>query len=147
MSVEFSIKVSLPVFKQLTARLEEGQCHDDVIRDLLGIDSILELENPDTSATALTHQISDILQSGSTGFVSRGLWLPNGTKLRARYKQREYRATVDHGVWIDEQGEKRTSPSAAAFAVTGNTVNGLRFWEAMRPADTGWRRLDTLVPQ
>ena len=35
MSASFNISVSLEVFKKLTAMLEEGQSHDDVIRELL----------------------------------------------------------------------------------------------------------------
>lgn len=146
MSVSFSISVSLEVYKQLTARLEEGQSHDDVIRELLSLDSIVEIENP-TSATL--EKMSDFIMktqlARGNGFLSRGLWLPNGTELRARYKQNEYRASIVDEKWIDDSGDLHTSPSAAASAITGTNVNGLRFWEAKRPSDKGWRRLDILA--
>ena len=146
MSVQFNISVSLEVYKQLTARLEEGQAHDDVIRDLLGLDSIVELENPTNTPV---ERVSDMLMRSTmargNGFISRGLWLPNGTELRARYKQREYRASIVGEEWIDESGDIQTSPSSAASAITGTNVNGLRFWEAKRPTDKGWRRLDVLA--
>ena len=146
MSITFSIQVSLEVYKQLTARLEEGQTHDDVIRDLLGLDSIVELENP----TSLPLQrLGDVMArsfaAAGSGFVSRNLWLPNGTELRARYKQREFHASIVDEEWRDEGGQTLSSPSAAAAAITGTNVNGLRFWEAKRPTDKGWRRLDALV--
>jgi hypothetical protein len=145
MSVAFNISVSLEVYKQLTARLEEGQTHDDVIRHLLGIDSIVELENPTNIPleSVLAHSLRAQMAKGS-GFISRDLWLPNGTELRARYKQKEYRASIAEEKWTDESGDTHTSPSAAASAITGTNVNGLRFWEAKRPTDKGWRRLDML---
>lgn len=148
MSVSFNISISLEVYKQLTARLEEGQSHDDVIRDLLNLDSIVELENPTNAAL---EKMSDLIMktqlARGNGFLSRGLWLPNGTELRARYKQKEYRASIVNEQWIDDLGVPQTSPSAAASAITGTNVNGLRFWEAKRPSDKGWRRLDVLAQQ
>lgn len=149
MAVTFTIHVGMPVFKALTARLEEGMTHDDVLRDLLGLDSVIEPEAVDLidvsmalrdEAMKLRHE-----QSGKGGFFSRGLWLPNGTELRARYKQEEYRAAIRDSAWLDSKGRRHTSPSAAATAITGTNVNGLRFWEAKRPEDSVWRRLDVLV--
>ena len=148
MSVSFNISVSLEVFKKLTAMLEEGQSHDDVIRELLSLDSIVEPENPtNQSLVRLADQLTRNMQSRGNGFVSRGLYLPNGTQLRARYKQREYRAQIQEDGWVDENGHSHSSPSAAATSITGTNVNGLRFWEAMRPTDKGWRRLDIMVQQ
>jgi hypothetical protein len=146
MSVSFNIPVSLEVYKQLTARLEEGQTHDDVIRHLLGVDSIVEPENPvNTPLESLSDKLTKSMLARGNGFISRGLWLPNGTELRARYKQKEYLAYIVDEEWIGEGGELQTSPSAAASAITGTNVNGLRFWEARRPTDKGWRRLDVLA--
>lgn len=140
------IDISLDVFKALTALLEhEGQTHNDVIRDLLQLDSI---EEPDPPESPL-QQASDLLGKpfGAKGFYSRGLLLPEGTELRARYKQREFYARIVNERWIDEFEQHHTSPSAAATAVTGNSVNGWRFWEAKRPGDRGWRRLDVLASE
>ena len=150
MSALFEIKVTLPVFKTLTARLEEGMSHDDVLRQLLDIESIVEPE-PEQFDNALARPVSESIlavlheQSGKGGFYSRGLWLPNGTDLRARYKQKEYRARIVDNAWLDERGGRQSSPSGAASAITGNNVNGLRFWEAKRPGDTSWRRLEILA--
>ena len=146
MSVTFNIPVTLEVYKLLTSRLEEGQTHDDVIRELLNLDSIVEPENP-TSITPIrmNDSITRTILARGNGFISRGLWLPNGTELRARYKQRAYHASIVEEEWLDENGLLHTSPSAAASAITGTNVNGLRFWEAKRPTDRGWRRLDVLA--
>ena len=147
MPVTFNIPVSLTVFKALTALLEEGQTHDDILRDLLQLDSPAELEKPNPFAQF--EEISSNLARGIGGavggFHSRGLWLPNGTLLRARYKGRLYEARIAEAKWIDSTGGEQSSPSAAATAITSTNVNGLRFWEAKRPTDNGWRRLEAFV--
>jgi hypothetical protein len=137
------IDIDFDVFKELTAlRAHEGHSYNDVLRNLLGLDSILEPSGPESPLAAAADALSRPF--GLTGFFSRGLHLPPGTQLRARYKQREYRAQIDGECWVDENGRAHTSPSAAAAAITGTNVNGLRFWEAMRPSDTSWRRLELL---
>jgi hypothetical protein len=147
MGLKFPINVSLAVFKALTARLHEGQTHDDVIRDLLEIDSIAEpeLPSPFEGVGAIAEAISRGMHARVGGFHSRGLWLPDGTQLRARYKQKLYSAEISGGQWIDDAGGEHPSPSAAASAITSTNVNGLRFWEAKRPTDNGWCRLEALA--
>lgn len=138
----YSLSVDLDVYKALTARLEsDGQTHNDVLRDLLNLDSLTEPEavNP---YGAVTDLLGKALHAGQ--YFSRGLALPNGTELRARYKGREYRAQIIGEHWVSADGEQHESPSAAAGHITGNNVNGLRFWEAKRPGDAGWRRLDSI---
>ena len=34
---------------------------------------------------------------------------------------------------VDENGRVQNSPSEAAYSITGNHVNGWRFWECRRP--------------
>ncbi|MCP2018974.1 MAG: hypothetical protein OSA41_14770 [Erythrobacter sp.] len=146
MSTKFNIDVSLDVFKLLTSRLEEGQTHDDVIRDLLELDSIVEPENPtEHPLMTMADHMTRSMQAKSNGFLSRNLWLPDGTELRARYKQKAYLAHIVDGEWVNPDGEVMSSPSAAASAITDTNVNGLRFWEAKRPTDRGWCRLDRLA--
>jgi hypothetical protein len=140
------IEVSLDVYKALTDRLQhEKHTYGDVIRDLLELDSPQELQ-PSEPSSGFSHVSEAIARAvGYVGFYSRGLQLPEGTSLRSRYKQKEYRARIIGDRWIDENKKAHSSPSAAASAITGNNVNGLRFWEALRPGDKVWRRLDTLV--
>jgi hypothetical protein len=78
------------------------------------------------------------------GFSARDLFLPNGTLIKATYKQKLYQAKIEGGRWIDQKGGSHSSPSAAAREVTGTSVNGLRFWQAKRPEDSDWYRLDLL---
>jgi hypothetical protein len=147
----YSLSVSLDVYKALTARLEhDGQTHDDVIRELLQLDSPIEQETPDAIDSVLADTFSKVGRQFAGlpvegGFYSRGLWLPNGTTLRARYKGRLRSAKIANDQWVNAEGNIETSPSAAATAITGNNVNGLRFWEAKLPKSADWVRLDFLV--
>ncbi|WP_338446415.1 hypothetical protein V5F89_01055 [Pelagerythrobacter marensis] len=141
------ISVDLDVYKALTARLEhEGQTYSDVIRELLGLDFITEESPPESAMAAPLERLAGVTDTWSkpaeSGFYSRGLFLPDGTKLRARYKGELFEAKIVDGHWLDKNGDEHGSPSAAASAITGNNVNGLRFWEACRPSDSGWRRLE-----
>lgn len=143
------IDVTLDVYKALTALLQhEGHTYSDVIREALGMDSPIDAEEAPKREVARLFSDADFKliakHSGLSGFVSRGLNLQNGTQLRARYKQKLHSARIENDEWIDEEGRPQSSPSAAASAITGNNVNGLRFWEALRPGDKVWRRLDTL---
>jgi hypothetical protein len=105
----------------------------------------LERPNPFEHFDEITGNITRGLGGPEAGFYSRGLWLPNGTRLRARYKQRLFEARIADGKWVDTVGNEHTSPSAAAAAITSTNVNGLHFWEAKRPTDHGWRRLQAFV--
>jgi hypothetical protein len=148
--LNYQLSVSLDVYKALTARIEhEGQTHDDVIRNLLELDSPVEREVPNTVASSfegvgkMARAIAGLAVDG--GFFSRGLWLPNETLLRARYKGRLVNAKIEADQWVSDGGKIETSPSAAASSITGNNVNGLRFWEAKLPDMHEWVRLDFLV--
>lgn len=140
------IEVSLEVFKALTARLEfDGQSYSDLIMSLLASNSNLEPEGDVPHGGAMTHE-AYMRQADKGGFASRNLWLPPGTELRAYYKQKEYRARIINNAWCDAQGYTHSSPSAAAKAITGTNVNGLRFWQALLPRERSWVRLEALVP-
>lgn len=129
------IEIDFEVFKALTAlRRHEAHSYNDVIRDLLGIPEI-----------AGNSADQDAAVEPKRNFESRELSLPHGTRLRATYKGNAYTARIDDGRWIDEDGMEHRSPSAAARHITGNSVNGLRFWQGKRPADTGWLNLDVLM--
>ena len=76
-----------------------------------------------------------------------GIWIanthfPDGTRFRATYKGQTYHAAITGGRWVGEDGEPRNNPSAAARAITGNNVNGWRFWHALLPDAEDWQRMD-----
>jgi hypothetical protein len=124
-----------------------------VIRELLDLDSLIEKPDPTEvllggsgSGTVRNPHIGvGSLLEGTTGFSARGIFLPNGTVLRATYKQKEFRSTIERGKWVDVDGNPHSSPSAAAKHITGTNVNGLRFWHVKRPTDAEWRRLELLA--
>jgi hypothetical protein len=141
------ILIDFEVFKALTARrVNERHTYNDVIRDLLGLDSLLEPPDPLDGLLEGATDPSMILGSliAPSGFTSRDLYLPNGTELRATYQQHVYGAKIERGTWVNGNGNIHTSPSSAAKEITGTNVNGLRFWKAKRPNDLDWIRLDLL---
>ena len=135
------IDVDFDVFKALTAlRESEHHTYNEVLRDLLGLERTFGRKLGD-SMSGITRGFGS---TGGSGFVSRGLYLPEGTMLRAKYKGLPFTASITNGRWRDADGTEHNSPSAAAQAITGTNVNGLRFWEAKRPSDVHWRKLDAL---
>jgi len=64
---------------------------------------------------------------------------PAGTRLSGRYRGQEFIAEVvtaegDEGARVLEfQGARYASLSAAAKAISGNSVNGWRFWKVVKP--------------
>lgn len=141
--VSYSVDVDLDVFKALTARIElDGQTHNDVLRELLALDSPFEHDEFRSPFSVASDVLGRAAAAGS--FYSRGLTLPDGTRLRSRYKGDFFEAEIRNGQWVAGDGSIHESPSAAATAITDTNVNGLRFWEALRPGDRGWRRLDVI---
>ena len=136
-----SIEIDFEVFKALTAlRRSESHTYNQVIRDLLDLGT----SHP-AAFSGLEGMGEAIEKTMLGGFESRGLFLPNGTQLRATHKGKGYSASIRGGQWVAENGQKFTSPSAAASAITQNNVNGWRFWQAKRPSDSEWRNLDALA--
>lgn len=142
------IEIDFDVFKALTIlRQSEDDTYNDVLRRLLSI----------SDSFPATGDLLDHLQPAAQSAVSAllgapfnsGAWMgnvffPNGTKFRATYKGKTYRAEIKDDTWIDEYGFVRQSPSEAAGAISGTKVNGWRFWYAKRPTDDDWHRLDEL---
>jgi hypothetical protein len=120
-----SIDVDFDVYKALTnLRATEEVTYNDVIRGLLKLE-------PEPRAKP----------SGRGGAVFKGVSFPDGTQFRVTYKGKTYTAEIRDGKWIGSDGEYRNSPSEAAHAITGTSVNGWRFWHAKRPGDPSWRVL------
>ncbi len=139
------IEVDFDVFKALTAlRTHEGHTYNNVLRKLLGLgDNVVHRleassvsgEPPIASAPTLTM---------NSGLALKGVFLPDGTLLRAIYKGKLHQAKIENGEWVDQLGRRHTSPSAAARAISGTNINGWRFWQVKRPSDTDWHKLDQL---
>lgn len=95
------------------------------------------------SANALT---DGLLARYSSGAWFNNVHFPEGSKFRATHKGESFFAEIRDRKWIDGDGIERTSPSDAASAITGNNVNGWRFWYVQMPGDPEWRRLEELKP-
>lgn len=142
------IEIGFDVYQTLTLlRRNEDDSYNDVIRRLLTLadaDACAD-DAKDGVVPASKNVLANIMRN-SAG-TKEGAWIgnvhfPNGTRFRATYKGRTYRAEIKNDVWVDENGRARQSPSEAAGAISGTQVNGWRFWYALRPGESDWRRLD-----
>ena len=123
-----SIDIDFDVYKELTVRRKTpDMTENDVLRELLGL------------ANAKSKAQSNGAGSDSAGgpWVWKGVSFPHGTELRAEYSGRKYFAKVDDGAIVYE-GKRFKSPSPAANAITGNAVNGWKFWECKMPGKNRW---------
>ena len=137
-----SVEIRLEDFKRLVNLMENP---DDSIADV--IQRLLDADD-DAFVPAIqsSSKLPDLLDE-TAGFFIRGITIPNGTQLAARYKGKTYKHDIAKGRWIDSEGRQFDSPSSAASHITKNNVNGWRFWLALRPGDSQWRRLDQLLNQ
>lgn len=122
-----AIEVDFEVFKELTVRrTSESMTENDVIRLLLGLD--------DTSSKPAAGKEN----AGGNPWVCKGVVFQSGTEFRSTYKGQLYSGVVAEGALV-VQGKRYTSPSSAAVAITGNPVNGWRFWECLLPGRKQWK--------
>lgn len=126
-----SIEVDFDVYKALTVRREtETVTYNDVLRDILG----LRAEPPEALS----------VPKKGLGCTFKGVHFADGTQFRATYKGQTYAAEIAGSTWMDSDGNFYTSPSDAAKGVTHTNVNGWTFWEAKRPGDSRWCKLEAL---
>ncbi len=127
-----SIDVDFEVYKQLTVRrATEDVSYNDVIRELLGLGKVKPSSEKVASA------------STSQDWVIKGVRIPGGTEFRSNYNGQIHPAHIEMGALV-YNGKRYDSPSAAAVAVTGSSVNGWRFWECRLPGKSSWQLLDSL---
>ena len=126
------IQIDLEVHKKIEAlRISFSETPNDILRRILGL-----------AEHSKTPQ--------AQGNASKAVWMPapnvkllEGTKLYARYKGRPVEAEVVQG-GLKYNGTIYKSPSAAACAVTGNSVNGWNFWEVQEGTERFRRPLSSL---
>jgi hypothetical protein len=132
----------IEVSQQTMRRIEEAS----TFRDADAEDVIIRALNQ----MARSSQISksgggeELSWNGSPAdLVTQGGRVPHGSKLRATYKGKEYRARVEDGVVV-WNGQTFSSLSEAAVAVVQSktpsrtTENGWRFWQIKTP-NGQWR--------
>jgi hypothetical protein len=124
-------EVDFEVYKALTMRrATETTSYNDVLRELLGLPS-----RPNGAARPQ--------EADDGAWEYRGVRFPNGTDFRANYKGQTYPGKVEGGRLL-LNGMVMNSPSEAAHKITGNNVNGWRFWECRLPGETRWRSIEAL---
>lgn len=150
------IDIDFEVYKALTMlRQSEGDSYNAVLRRLLKLNSENALASLSTSSGASQNALSPAVGIGTKmnsllrTFEKVGAWFdnilfPNGTQFQAIYKGEKFHAQIVDGRWVDGNGIVRSSPSAAASAISGTNVNGWRFWHCKLPGENEWRRMDEL---
>lgn len=124
-----TIDVDFEVFKVLTARrCSEEMTENDVLREAFGLSKTARNSIPVQATPA----------SGASLGSQRASPSPHGTEFRATYKGQRYIGVVRDGALV-VNGKRFSSPSAAAISITGNPVNGWRFWECLVPGTTKWK--------
>lgn len=126
-----AIEIDFEVFKHLTARrAAEDHSYNDVLRELLEL-PVGKAGNGATTA------------GPKGGWVSKGVHFPEGTALRATYKGKQHFGSIEDG-GIVIGGKPATSLSNAAMLVTGNSVDGWKFWDCRFPGEATWRSVASL---
>ena len=134
----YTLEVDFDVYKTVFARrANESVTENDVLRELLGL--------PPTGQQLSQHTEQSVRPSNSSpeDWVAKDVRFPVGTDFRATYKGRLHTARVQGGALIVD-GKPYDSPSAAAAGVTGNAVNGWRFWECRLPGKSAWQLIENL---
>lgn len=158
------IEIDFDVFKALTLlRQSEGDSYNSVLHRLLNLPShcavpaaaqsglvsnVEKLANGELPCSKLAaapkgaelELMRNVLPPVGARFDN--IFFPEKTRFRAGYKGQTFEAVITGGCWIGSDGIMRTSPSAAAKAISNTNVNGWRFWYALRPGNNRWKRLD-----
>ncbi|MFZ2447134.1 MAG: DUF2924 domain-containing protein [Syntrophobacteraceae bacterium] len=127
-----TVEIDFEVYKEITARRSsEHVTPNDVLREALG------LPKQQTSGANPENR------AGGRPWTSKGVTFPQGTEFRATHKGQTYKAVVQDGALV-LNGERFSSPSAAAVSITGNPVNGWVFWESRMPGKQAWELIKSL---
>ncbi len=115
-------------------RVSFEQTHNDILRTEAGLSS------PSPLASA-----ADRLSNGEAVGVwtAKGATLPAGTRLRMSYNGKTYTGGIESGTWL-VNGARYVSPSAAASALAGVSLNGWIYWEAQLPGTEKWLSISKL---
>ena len=123
-----NIEVDIDVYKYIQKyRSSFSESENDILRKIFGLDE-----------TAVDPKYSD-----ARDMVVKNTVLRHGLKLRTRYMGKLVEAEVVNGRSLCD-GQAYNSPSGAAVGVTGNNVNGWRFWQYYDEATDTWKSLSIL---
>lgn len=124
-----TIEIDFDVYKELTIRRKnENETYNDVLRKVLNL-------------TNLKKSLETKKDSTKNAWIVKGVKFPEGTDFRALYKGITYTGkVVESHLYVN--GKYYNSPSSAACAITGNSVNGWGFWEVRFPNQLSWKKMN-----
>jgi hypothetical protein len=132
----YTLEVDFDVYKAILARrTDESVTDNDVVRELL--------ELPPKVGGRADDSVDPADATSPEDWVAKAVRFPVGTDFRSTYKGRLYTGRVQGGALVVD-GTAYDSPSAAAIAITGNKVNGWRFWECRLPGKSAWQLIESL---
>ena len=133
-----TIEIDFEVFKELTnRRSDENVTYNDVIRILLGLNK-RKVGSVQSKSSASSSTSADV-----DAWHTKGIIFPVGSEFRASYKGKPFFGKVESGALV-VNSKRYHSPSAAAVAITGNSVNGWVFWECRLPGLSHWQSIKAL---
>ncbi len=144
---EVSVPIPAAIYAEIVLRYrgdrDPGAVIVDVVQDFLErtFDDVVWTDTD----TAIQINAEWIKKNGNPneGYHWQSVFLPNGTRLKMTYKQRDYFADIQHRKVIHEGGE--VSPSEFANRVANNTSrNAWRDIYVKRPGDSDWIFADVL---
>lgn len=139
--MSYTLEVDFDVYKTVFARrANESITENDVLRELLGLPS---KQAAAASAPAAAQPARAFDSTSPQDWVVKNVRFPQGSDFRATHKGKTYTGRV-HGGALVVDGKSYESPSAAAVAITGNSVNGWRFWECRLPGKSTWQFIEGL---
>jgi len=113
-------------------RASFDQTHNDILRTEAGLPSL----SPRSAAAVGWPSNSEIAGAWS----AKGATLPAGTRLRMSYNGKTFNGVIESGTWA-VNGARYVSPSAAASALAGVSLNGWIYWEAQLPGTDRWQQI------
>ncbi len=121
-------------------RVSFDQTHNDILRSIAGLPSL----SPQSAAAA--PKPSNGEAADATAWSGKGAALPAGTRLRMSYNGKTYDGVIESGTWL-VNGARHVSPSAAASAVAGVSLNGWTYWEVQLPGTDKWQSISKFRTQ
>ena len=85
---------------------------------------------------------ANLTSNGDSGgaWTAKGATLPARTRLRMSYNGKSFNGVIESGTWL-VNGARYVSPSAAASALAGVSLNGWIYWEAQLPGTDRWQSI------
>lgn len=130
------IGIDLDVHRHLESKRSSfGQTPNDILRGIFGLPTKALPAAPAEPATNGAGEIG--------AWSGKGATLPAGTKLRMTYIGKLHTGVIEGGGWAVEGGHYE-SPSAAADAATGKSLNGWLYWQVQLPGSDEWKPISAL---